>query len=369
MQPLRNMEFRSIVLGSDPAPWADHAALWASSTSRCPFQAPAILRHFSRTVAEPKRMFALYRGGAAIAAAIFKQDHSGRLTFLSDLKTDVNRFLFHKEAGIEEKILFFDGIFRSVREEHLSLMLNNQPGDHEDTIQLETCANSAGLYIKVLPNSACPVVEAASPEDLFKHVNGLRELRYRVNKLRNQKDAEFEVFTDAGGLDDWADEYCATHVRRWSGTSTPSNLRHPHRREFLKGCLHAWTEDGTLVRFSIRVAGARIGFVIALRAPETLIHHSTTYDPGHAKNSPGKALLPHLAGWMAENGYRILDFGDGREEYKYTVATGERPLARVFIANKGNLRFIVSSSLIRLVRGNRFMYDVYQRHIKPRMRA
>lgn len=369
MEASRNMEFRSTVLGSDPAPWFDHAALWEKSTSRCPFQSPAILRHFSRSTDETKRMFVLYRDGLAIASVIFKQDGLGNLTFLSDLKTDVNRFLFHRNADSKEKTFFFDELLRSVRREDLSLTLNNQLGDHEDTVLLERCANAAGLYIKVLPNSACPVVEAASPEELFKHVNGLRELRYRVNKLRNQKDAEFEVFTDATDLDEWADEYCATHVRRWSGTPTPSNLRHPHRRDFLKGCLHAWADGGSLVRFSIRVAGARIGFVIALRAPETLIHHSTTYDPEHAKSSPGKALLPHLAGWMTENGYRILDFGDGREEYKYTVATGERPLARIFIANKSNLRFIVSSSVIRLVKGNRFVYDVYQRHIKPRMKA
>lgn len=363
------MEFRSTVLGEDPRPWSDHASLWEKSTSRSPFQSPAILRHFSRSTGDAKRMFALYRDGSAIAAVIFKQDTSGNLTFLSDLKTDVNRFLFHTEADNAEKTSFFDELVRSVREEALSLTLNNQLGDHEDTGLLERCANAAGLYVKVLPNSACPVVEAASPADLFKHVNGLRELRYRVNKLRNQKDAEFEVFTDVTDLDAWTDEYCATHVRRWSGTATPSNLRHPHRREFLRACLVAWAQQGVLVRFSIRVAGARIGFVIALRAPETLVHHSTTYDPDHAKNSPGKALLPHLAGWMAENGYRILDFGDGREDYKYTVATGERPLARMFIARKDNLRFITSTSLIRLVKGNRFVYDVYQRHIKPRMKA
>ena len=106
-----------------------------------------------------------------------------------------------------------------------------------------------------------------------------------------------------------------------------------------------------------------------LVAAFALAHHSTTYEPRFAKSSPGKALIHHMAEWMSSNGCRILDFGDGREDYKYAVATGERPLVRIFIANKSNVRYILSSSVIRMVRGNRFMYDVYQRHIKPRLQS
>jgi hypothetical protein len=364
-----DLEFKSIVLGEDPAPWSALAALWEESVSRCPFQSPAILRHHSTNTADAKRAFMLYRGGAPIGGVVFKQDASGNLTFLSDLKTDVNRFLFHVRCDQAERKHFFDGLCGAARKENLSLTLNSQPGDHPDTALLQRSAKEAGLYSSEVPNSACPVVEAATPRDLFTHVNGLRELRYRVNKLRNQKDAEFEVFTDAEGLGTWTDEFCDTHVRRWADTPTPSNLRHAHRRAILKGCLTAWAADGVLVRFSIRVAGQRIGFVIGLRARETIIHHSTTYDPQHAKSSPGKALILHMAEWMGRHDYRILDFGDGREDYKYTVATGEKPLVRVFIANKGNIRYIVSSSVIRAVRNNRIMYDVYQRHIKRRLQA
>ena len=370
MRAAEDPEFKSIRLGEEPATWSVLRELWENSDDRCPFQSPAVLRQFGANTSDAKRLFALYRDGAIIAGVVLKQDETRDLTFLSDLKTDVNRFLFHTAADEEVKRVFFDRLFQTIAEEDLSLTLNSQYGDREDTGLLRQAAESAGLFCSVVENSACPVVEAASPGELFAHVNGLRELRYRVNRLLNQQEAVFETFADDTELEAWTDMFCATHMRRWADTSTPSSFRNDERRVFLKGCLRAWAADGVLVRFSVRVGEERIGFVIGLRSgTDTIIHHSTTYDPRFAKSSPGKALIHHMAAWMAGTGYRILDFGDGREDYKYTVATGDRPLVRIFIANKSNMRYILSSSVIRLVRGNRFMYDVYQRHIKPRLQA
>lgn len=369
----RNMEAtaRSTFVSLDPdhGHWAAYAELWRASTARCPFQAPAILRWHGQTTSDATRLFALRDERGLRAAVVLRQNASGGLSFLSDLKTDVNRFLFHHEADEPTKRAFFDGLFRTVVAEGLALTLNSQPGDHPDTLLLLAGAKEAGLHTTVVENSACPVVEAATPGYLFDHVNGLRELRYRVNKLRNQQNAVFEVFTDEAQLDAWTEDFQNTHVRRWSGTATPSSFQDPARRAFVTGCLRAWAADGLLTRFSVRTAEGRIGFVIGLRAPDTLIHHSTTYDPAHAKSSPGKALIHVIAGWMHDNGLRILDFGDGREAYKFTVATGERPLHRIFIARRGDLRFIASSEMVRIVRGNRFLHGVYQRHVKRRHTA
>lgn len=369
MRMAQEHEFRSVVLGEAQEPWNGFARLWDRSDGRSPFQSPAILRHHAVSTTGVKHLFASHRNGEMHAGVVLKQDEAHDLSFLSDLKTDVNHFLFHTEAGEDERAVFFQELLGTVKRENLTLTLNNQPGDDRTTELIVRMADEVGLYCAMLTHSACPVVEAPTPEALYEHVNGLRELRYRVNKLRKQKAAVFETFTDDRDLDVWTDAFCDAHVRRWHGTATPSNLRHPHRRIFLKGCLRAWVQDGLLVRFSVRLEEGRIGFVIGLRAPETIVHHSTTYDPRHAKSSPGKALLLHMAEWMRDNGYRTLDFGDGREEYKYSVANAERPLARLFIARKDNLRFIASTSVIRAVRGNRFLSGVYERHLKPRMKA
>lgn len=365
----QGQEFGSIVLGEAREPWSAFARLWRQSDGRSPFQAPAILHHHAGSTGGVKRLFASYRAGEIRAAVVLKQDDAHNLSFLSDLKTDVNHFLFHAQAGEQERAAFFEALLGVVKKENLMFTLNNQPGDDRTTELIVRMAGEAGLYCAVLPHSACPVVEASTPEALYAHVNGLRELRYRVSKLINQKGAVFETFTNGDDLDTWTDAFCDAHVRRWDGTPTPSNLRHPHRRAFLTGCLRAWVQDGLLVRFSVRLEEGRIGFVIGLRAADSIVHHSTTYDPRHAKSSPGKALLLHMAGWMRDNGYRTLDFGDGREDYKYTVANAERPLTRLFISRKDNLRFIASTSLIRAVRGNHFLSGMYERHLKARLKT
>ena len=353
----------------DQGHWDAYARLWQASSGRCPFQAPAILRWHATRTGDVVRLCALQDGTDLRAAVMLRLDRSGGLSFLSDLKTDINRPVFHGELSQAEKSAFFQGLFRNMVAEGHALTLNSQDGDHPDTRLLLSVARGTGLHATVVDNSACPVLECATPEDLFAHVDASRELRYRVNKLRNQKKAVFEVFTDDAELDEWAEEFQAVHVQRWTGTDTPSSFLDPARRAFVTGCLRAWALDGLLVRFSVRIDEGRIGFVVGLRAPDTLIHHSTTYHTAHARNSPGKALIHFMAGWMRDNGLRILDLGDGREAYKYTVATAERPLHRIFIARKADLRFIASSEMVRLVRGNSFLHGLYQRHLKRRRTA
>jgi len=355
--------------GSDAALGADYTMLWEGSAARCPFQSPAILGWFNRSIRDRARLFALRDDRGMQAAVVLRQDASGGLSFLSDLKTDVNRFLFHRELEEGGKRAFFIGLLRTVIAEGRTLTLNSQLGDHPDTALLLAIVKEQGMWATVVDNSACPVLEAASPEELFAQVDAQRELRYRVNKLRNQKQAEFEVFTDQVDLETWTADFQQAHISRWEGTDTPSRFRDPERRQFLLGCLQAWAANGLLVRFSVRTMDGRTGFVIGLRAPGTIIHHSTTYHPCHAKFSPGKALLHTMAGWMRDNGLRILDFGDGREPYKYSVATSERPLQRIFIGRRSDLRFRASSSMIRMVRGNQLLYGMYQRHLKRRWRS
>ncbi len=354
---------------SDPSVWKELAALWQRGTQSCPFQSPGILRYFSDATEEETLVLACKRDGSLHAAVVLKLDQGGKLSFLSDLKTDLNRFLFDPVCSALDKAGFFDFILGTIKEQRWSWTLNNQATEEDHTALLELRAEEAGLYNLGILHSARPVVEAATPAELYAHVHGFRELRYRVNRLVKQPGTTFEVFTDDRELDAWTDAFCNVHMLKWSGTPTPSSFRDPVRREFLRGCLKAWNADGLLVRFSIRSGAERIGFVVGLRNGDTLIHHSTTYHPEHARASPGKALIHAMAEWMSGNGFRTLDFGDGREEYKYSVATGERPMKRIFISTKSDLAYILSTSVIRTVNSSPRLYGIYQKHIKKLLKS
>lgn len=351
----------------DPQAWSAIESLWVNDPIKSPIQSPEVLKHHSEHISDRTVIFTGGRDGRPLAGVVLRR--VGRhLSFLSDLKTDVNHFLFDPSATGEDKVAFFRSLVLTIKAKNWNWTLNNQPAWVEHLDQLVRVAREEGLYCSSTPYSACPIVEADTPQELFKYVNGFRELRYRVNRLRKRDDVVFEIDTDENYLEEWVTEFCDVHVLRWAGTPTPSHFNEPGRRTFFLGCLKAWCRAGLLVRFAIKVADQRIGFVVALRSGDVLIHHNTTYHPDHARSSPGKALIHIMSEWMAQSGYRILDFGNGREEYKYTVATGENKLRRIFIGGRSDLRFVLSSEIIRSVYRMPKAYAFYQDHIKRRLR-
>jgi len=343
----------------DPDFWEQYRRLWQNSATRSPFQAPCILQYYVQRVENPVAVFQYFQNAELIAAALFKKEN-GCYTFLSDMKTDANFFVLHQSCTEEDIRQIFDQFLHLVKKEGWALMLNNQPSWAAYMPLFEAAGKASGLYWQNIRYSVCPVAEDETPEALFKRINGSRELRYRVNKLKNQENAVFEVLTDDTELEHWADEFCQAHVLRWDSTPTPSAYRDPARRQFLKGCLQAWNADGILRRFSVKVNTGRVGFVIGLMEANSLVHHSTTFHPDYWKFSPGKALIHFMAEWMVAQNLRALDFGDGDEPYKYTVADREHILNRIFISNPLNLPFILKTQAIKVVRDNPKMYGFYR---------
>ena len=343
--------------------WDDYAQLWLNSIGRSPFQAPHVLKYYSKRAKNSVACFQYYQDEQLLATALFRHQ-KGIYTFLSDMKTDANFFVLHKQCSDDEIREIFEQFLLEVKENNWALMLNNQPGWAKYMDIFNKAGQSSSLYWENIKYSVCPVAEDETPEALFKRINGSRELRYRVNKLKNQENAEFEVLTDDSDLDHWVDEFCQSHVLRWANTPTPSAYRDPARRQFLKGCLKAWTEDGILRRFSVKVNSSRVGFVVGLLEENSLVHHSTTFHPDYWKYSPGKALIHFMTEWMSTQKIRALDFGDGDEQYKYTVANKEHELRRIFISRPMNLPFILKTKAIKVVRDNPKMYDFYRDKIK-----
>ncbi len=347
----------------DQAFWDQYAQLWKHSMGRSPFQSPHVLQYYTQRAGNSIAVFQYMLQGEWVASAFFKRDN-GVYTFLSDYKTDHNFFVLHHRCTETDIRNIFDQFLAEVKKKKWALMLNHQPAWAPYMDQFIAAGKASGLYWQNIKYSVCPIAQAETPEALFKRINGSRELRYRVNKLKNQENAEFEVLTDGTDIDLWADEFCQSHVLRWDNTSTPSAYRDPARRQFLKDCLHAWNADGILRRFSVKVSSGRVGFVVGLLEENSLVHHSTTFHPDYWKYSPGKALIHFMVEWMVKQNLRVLDFGDGDEPYKYTVADQEHALHRIFISNPLNLPFILKTQAIKVVRDNPRIYDFYRDKIK-----
>ncbi len=345
--------------------WNDYERLWNNSATRSPFKAPALLRYFADYTSEQVAVFQWKLDGELHGAVLLKVCNRV-CTFLSDLKTDLNTFVFDRRCSTEEKQAFCHALLAALKEQGWSFEMNNQPLDSGYLPLLEAAARELDLGWVLVPHSVCPVLKAPTPAELEARMHKNPRYRYYANRLHTQQQATFEASTSADDLETWADAYCAAHIRRWANTPTPSAFQKAERRQFLLGCLRAWHQQGIAVRFSLRLSdGVSVAFAIGLLQPPALVFHATTFDPQYARYSPGKALIYDIAHWMSQNNLSVLDFGDGNEPYKYDTASAEYPLCRVFICQERHLACQVKARSFRFLKEHPAIEHLYRLKIKP----
>lgn len=346
--------------------WERYARLWQQSQGRSPFQAPGILRYFSSISGADSLAFEMLINNELRGAVVLRIE-KGNLVFLSDIKSDSNSFVFHVDCMIADMEFFFNEMAKTLREQDWTVSLNKVQGWTGHVDLLRRSSMGEGLFWECIDYSVCPALETDSPEELFKAVNRSRQYRYAANRIRKAENGHFEIFNDDTDLDNWVNDFCLTHIKRWKGTPTPSVYNDGARIEFLKECYRSWIADKVLVRYSAVIDGKRVGFSANLLDDHSIIGHSTTYDPAFSKFSPGKALLFIMCEWLVQKGIRKLDFGYGDEEYKYSLANKDQVLNRIFISKRKNLLFMLKAKAINAVRTNRGLYDFYRDKIKTRL--
>ena len=67
---------------------------------------------------------------------------------------------------------------------------------------------------------------------------------------------------------------------------------------------------------------------------------------------------------MKNNNIRVFDFGNGDEEYKYSLANKEQILQRIFISPKKNIIFTIKSKTIKPIRIENKLYLFYKNKVK-----
>jgi hypothetical protein len=347
----------------NPSFWDEYDFLWSNSNERSPFQSPAILKFFSSCFPGNVVGIKLVVDDRLIAAVILR-NKNGTYSFLSDLKTDANFFVFHKDCTEDDFKFFFSGFLDIIKKEKWAVQLNNVASWADYMAVLLQCSAKSNLFFQSMDYSVCPVIKKDNPEEIKDLLYRSERVRVKANRLKGKLKAEFEVLTGNDELENWVQEYCNVHILRWRNTSTPSKFRDHDQRLFLLKCLEIWSKEKILVRYAAKVNDERIGFIIGLISGNSVISHALTFHPEHHKASPALALLLNVADFMIEKRLNILDFGYGNEQYKYFFANEELVLKRIFISGKANFSFIAKSKLIRLIKNNPRVYIFFRKNIK-----
>lgn len=346
-----------------PSFWEDYEVLWNNSSEKSPFQSPGVLKFFSSLHPGAVAAVRLVVDDRLIAAVILR-NRKGTYSFLSDLKTDANFFVFHKDCTEDDYKFFFSGFLDIIKKERWVVQLNNIAAWADYIEVLGQCGAGSNLFFQSMDYSVCPVIKKDSPEEIKALLYKSERVRVKANRLKGKLNAEFEVLTGNDDLEGWVQEYCNVHMLRWRNTSTPSIFRDHDRRLFLLKCLGIWSKEKILVRYAAKVNGQRIGFIIGLVSGNSVISHALTYHPEHHKASPALALLLNVADFMIEKRLNVLDFGYGNEQYKYFFANQELVLKRIFISGKSDFLFITKSKLIRMIKNNPRVYNFFRTKIK-----
>lgn len=348
--------------------WAEYTELWNNSIHKPVFKSPHYIQYLANRFRDNLAIYR-YMSGSQMKGVIFFRKNGQEYRLLTDVKADHNFFVIHRSCAPEQIEAFFSGFLAAVKKENWSLVLRVQPLWASYMSTFVKAVNASGLFWNVAKRSVCPVLEEESPKVLYDKLNGSRELRYRVNRIKSQLNGEFEILTGEEDLDNWVGKFCELHRKRWEDTGNPSRYRTEEDVRFLKSCLLSWIQDGVLVRFAVKVGGERIAFVICLKQQNSLIHHSTAYDDEYYKYSPGKALILVIAEWMKNNNMNVLDFGEGAESYKYAYTNKELELNEISISSLANISFILKVKLRQVVREkiseNPKLKRFYREKIKP----
>lgn len=347
--------------------WEIYTQLWERSVEKSPFQAPRLLQYFAKNLSDPIATYKFYVNNELKGAAVFHK--KGKVYgFLSDIKTDHNSFVIHEDCTRSEVLAFFDGFHETIRREKWTLVLNNQPMWLPYMDVFTESGRSSRLFWLSGKTSVCPMLVQSTPDAVHEKLSKSRNNRYKLNRLQREYEVAFEALCHDEDLENWANDFCESHIRRWADTKTPSKYMNPERRTLLLNCLKAWQDEGLLTRFALKANGKRIAFIIGLQQKTTLIYHSLTHDPDYNRHSPSLVLMLFLGEWMKKHGFNTLDFGDGNESYKYNFANAEGQLNSIFIGPKDNFPFVVQSRFVAAVRSHPVLIRLYREKARPIIR-
>ncbi|MBI1781755.1 MAG: GNAT family N-acetyltransferase [Sphingobacteriales bacterium] len=353
-------------LPGDPGFWEAYTSLWLESEYKTAFQSPLFLKVLINIIGREKIILSKGIKNVKLVATTLFYNKDGVYHFLSDLKTDHNYFVLHKDLPAGEIQQYFRDFLMEAEKRKLAFRLNSLPSWAYYADTFKKVLAERNMFYKVIDSNPCVILETPTPEELFEATDK-KKFRQKLNRLKDQGNVEFEAFTGSEDIDNWLNGMFELHIKRWATTSTPSIYRDETVKEFYRSCIKSWIGQGILIRFSIKLNEKRISYVTALFEHGYLLHHTCTFDIDYEKQSPGLLIIKMIARWMADRGMTKMEFGDGGEMYKYQFTSYQLQHQTVFISGKRNYPFIIKTSLVHFFKENRKLRNFYTANLRPLM--
>ena len=239
------------------------------------------------------------------------------LRFIGEENSDYCDFIAG-ERKHDALIAIFDAIVSW--QEWDVIQLKNVP-EFSTTIAVvrEFCGRS-GKRLLETEGISCPTLIIRGHEDHARRVSRKKTIRRRHNYLKKTGDLKvFHVETVEEAIR-YFDLFVGQHIRRWSGTSSPSLFLKQGTRDFYLDLIEALLPRGLLLFTVLEYEGRPIAFHFGFDYGSKVLWYKPSFDTDYGRLSPGTVLLKYLIEYCVDQGRHELDFTIGDEPFKRKFA-------------------------------------------------
>jgi len=166
-----------------------------------------------------------------------------------------------------------------------------------------------------------------------------QNLRRKLRRLEEQGTVSFGVLTEPKAVEDFLPIMIAIERKSWKGQQRLGIFSKKSIKEFYKEAIPAMAKDGELRIDTLSLGERVIAYEFSLVRDGYRCVHNQAYLPEFKEWSPGTLLLLHTLEWAFDKGLSIVDFMQGKHDYKLRLATDSSLLydVNLFARNRNGL--------------------------------
>ncbi|HWS14822.1 MAG TPA: GNAT family N-acetyltransferase [Candidatus Methylomirabilis sp.] len=200
------------------------------------------------------------------------------------------------------------------------IQLKNVPESSTTIAAVREFCGRTGKHFLEADEINCPTLIIRGYEDHARRVSRRKTIRRRHNYLRKTGDLKVFHLETVEEATRYFDLFVGQHIRRWSGTSSPSLFLKQGNRDFYLDLIEALLPRGLLLFTVLEYEDRPVAFHFGFDYGSKVLWYKPSFDPDYRRLSPGTVLLKYLIEYCIEQGRDELDFTIGDEPFKRKFA-------------------------------------------------
>lgn len=243
------------------------------------------------------------------------------IRFLGDGRADYCDFLL---AGDKHKAVeaICQALF-ALRDRWDEIRLSSIPAESPTIGLLQDICCRFGYPVWQRDLYPSPVLMIKGHEAEAKNIVSKASLRRRLNYFQRAGALTFRTITGRDVIP-YLGGFFEQHIGRWAGSATPSLFLDERNRAFYRELATTMADKEWLALSIVEFNGQPLAMHYGFDYNNRFLWYKPSFDPAHAKHSPGLVLLRYLMDHALENECDEFDFTIGDEPFKNRFANKVR---------------------------------------------